>query len=287
MTILVDILIIAFIGAFAFVGSRRSVLSTIVSVAITVVSCALAVLVAKPASTAAYEKYIKPKVVDTIADSMDSADLKENFDKAKDQLADSLKIEIEDSELKELAESDDLFASIQQLAADKGENISKDEIKARIDENVTPEKIEEYTDGNIKDDDAKQLADTLTDEESIKNIIGVVAEDDPQKAAENLESGIIRDKAIDISRAGAVLVVFLLASVLLRVVYRVLRILKVIRVTKKFSHLVGALIGAAEGVLILFIIGFAVRYAVNHSFGVLDFVMTDFINKTFLANIFV
>ena len=287
MTILVDILIIAFIGAFAFVGSRRSVLSTIVSVASTVVSCALAVLVAKPASTAAYEKYIKPKVVDTIADSMDSADLKENFDKAKDQLADSLKIEIEDSELKELAESDDLFASIQQLAADKGENISKDEIKARIDENVTPEKIEEYTDGNIKDDDAKQLADTLTDEESIKNIIGVVAEDDPQKAAENLESGIIRDKAIDISRAGAVLVVFLLASVLLRVVYRVLRILKVIRVTKKFSHLVGALIGAAEGVLILFIIGFAVRYAVNHSFGVLDFVMTDFINKTFLANIFV
>ena len=287
MTILVDILIIAFIGAFAFVGSRRSVLSTIVSVAITAVSCALALLVAKPASTAAYEKYIKPKVVDTIADSMDSADLKENFDKAKDQLADSLKIEIEDSELKELAESDDLFASIQQLAADKGENISKDEIKARIDENVTPEKIEEYTDGNIKDDDAKQLADTLTDEESIKNIIGVVAEDDPQKAAENLESGIIRDKAIDISRAGAVLVVFLLASVLLRVVYRVLRILKVIRVTKKFSHLVGALIGAAEGVLILFIIGFAVRYAVNHSFGVLDFVMTDFINKTFLANIFV
>lgn len=287
MTILLDILIIAFIGAFAFVGSRRSVLSTIVSVAITVVSCAFALLVAKPASTAAYEKYIKPKVVNTIAESMDSAELKENFDKAKDQLADSLKIEIDDSELKDLAESDDLFASIQQLAVDKGENISKDEIKARIDENVTPEKIEEYTDGNIKGDDAKKLADSLTDEKSIKNIIGVVAEDDPQKAAENLESGIIRDKAIDISRAGAVIVVFLLASVILRMVYRVLRLLKVVRVTKRFSHLVGALIGAAEGVLILIIIGFAVRYAVNHSFGVLDFIMTDYISKTFLANIFI
>lgn len=287
MTILLDILIIAFIGAFAYVGSRRSVLSTIVSVAITIVSCALALLVAKPASTAAYEKYIKPKVVDTIAESMDSTDLKENFDKAKDKVTQELKIEIDDTELKELAESDDLFASIQQLAADKGEVISKDEIKARIDENVTPEKIEEYTDGNIKGDDAKQLADTLTDEKSIKNIIGVVTEEDPKKAAENLESGIIRDKAVDISKAAAVLVVFLLASVILRVIYRVLRLLKVVRVTKRFSHIAGALIGAAEGVLILFIIGFAVRYAVNHSFGVLDFVMTDFINKTFLANIFI
>lgn len=287
MTILLDILIVAFVGAFAYVGSRRSVFSTIVSVAITVVSCAVAMLIAKPASTAVYEKYIKPKVVDTIAESMDSAQLKENFDKAKDTVAEKLDIEITDTDFKNLAESEDLFDSLQQLAAEHGEDISKDEIKERIDETVTPENIEEFTDGNIKGDDAKQLADSLTDEKNIKNIIGVVTEDDPQKAAENLESGIIRDKAIDISRAGAVIVVFLLASVILRVMYRVLRLLKVVRVTKRFSHLVGALIGAAEGVLILFIIGFAVRYAVNHSFGVLDFVMTDFINKTFLANIFV
>ncbi len=285
--IILDILIVAFVGAFAYVGSRRSIFSTIISVAITLVSCALALLVAKPASTAAYEKYIRPKVVDTIAEGMDSAQLKENFDKAKDKVAEKLDIEITDTDLKDLAESDDLFASLQQLAADKGENISKDEIKERIDETVTPENIEEFTDGNIKGDDAKQLADSLTDEKNIKNIIGVVTEEDPKKAAESLESGMIRDKAIDISRAGAVLVVFLLASVILRVIYRVLRLLKVVRVTKRFSHIAGALIGAAEGVLILFIIGFAVRYAVNHSFGMLDFVMTDYVSKTFLANIFI
>lgn len=285
MPIVLDILAVLTVVGFALFGSRRSVLSTVISIMITVVAVLAAAIFSEPVAQSLYKNHIQRPLVTQLGSAIESQDI---MTAVKDEITARLEVELSDDEIRKIADSSDIVSGICDIASEKGEIITKEEIEKRLDEAFTVESIESITGDSLPHETVEQISETLTEKkDNIRAVVNAVCQEDAQKAAESLEKSFIRERAVKLVASFSAMLIFMAVNIILRLVVRLLSVLNVIPAARKLSMTAGALIGAAEGLIVLFALGYVMRYAIEHSYGIMEFINKDIIDKTFIVKFFV
>lgn len=285
MPIVLDILAVLTVVGFALFGSRRSVLSTVISIMITVVAVLAAAIFSEPVAQSLYKNHIQQPLVTQLGSAIESQDI---MTAVKDEITARLEVELSDDEIRKIADSSDIVSGICDIASEKGEIITKEEIEKRLDEAFTVESIESITGDSLPHETVEQISETLTEKkDNIRAVVNAVCQEDAQKAAESLEKSFIRERAVKLVASFSAMLIFMAVNIILRLVVRLLSVLNVIPAARKLSMTAGALIGAAEGLIVLFALGYVMRYAIEHSYGIMEFINKDIIDKTFIVKFFV
>lgn len=285
MAIALDIIVIAVIAAFGWKGARRGMPAAAVSIGITLVAALVAFFASAPVAAAVYDSNIKDSVVEALQSGLDSIDAMPII---RNSINEHFNIEITDDDLDRIAQSDDVKSELQSVAAENGKHISFEEIDEKWNELISSETLTELVGEEVPEDVIESVADTLrNNEDNITTVIQVVCSADSESAAKKVEKSILRDKITGMIRALMVFVLFAATAAVLRLIYFMLSLTKIIPPMKKLLQTAGLLIGVAEGILLFIVLGACLSGLIDNSYGVLEAITQDTIDKTFIFKLFV
>lgn len=285
MAIALDITVIAIIAAFGWNGWKRGILPAAISIGITLLAALVAFFASAPLAASVYDNNVKTAVVGALQNGLESIDAVPII---QDVVKEQLNVDISDEDIDRIVQSDDVKSELQSIASEKGEYISDEEINEKWDELVSVETLTELVGDKVPEKIIENVSNTLTEnEENISTAIKVVCDRDREAAAQKVEEKLFRGKVSVIVRAAVALCLFAVIAVVLQAVYFILRRIKIIPPLKILLKMPGALVGVAEGIVLFIVMGVCLGKMIDNSYGILEFLGADVIDKTFIFKLFV
>lgn len=285
MAISLDITVIAIIAAFGWKGWRRGILPAVISAGITLLAALVAFFASAPLSESVYDNNIRTSVVEVLQSGLEGIDAVPII---QDVVKEQLNVDISDDDIDRIVQSDDVKSELQSIASENGEYISNEELNEKWDELVSVKTLTELVGDKVPEEIIENVSNALSEnEENISTAIKVVCDKDRESAAKKVEEKLFRAKVTVIVRAVVALCLFVVIAVALQAVYFILRQIKVIPPLRILLKMPGALVGTAEGILLFIVLGAGLGKIIDNSYGILEFLGADIIDKTFIFKLFV
>lgn len=138
---------------------------------------------------------------------------------------------------------------------------------------------------NLLPESIKNLIGGETAQEAINAVLGSSAGAAPETTAQALTDEVIGPIIITLLSAVAFIIIFLVCSLVVKLLSGVFRGVHKIPIIGPLNTMLGAVIGAVEAVILLYVIGVAIRFLITASGGSLFGLTAEDFNNTYTYNI--
>ncbi len=278
MSTALDAGVIVIILGLGVLGYIRGISGSIRSLVVIAVAGLVAYWFSGPISNSIYDNKVKGAIESNFEEVLEDGKARETVKKTVEEKFD---IKLTDKELTRISQSEKTVAEeIEAIAKSKNIKLSEDEINNELNYILTDEGIKEYV-----SEDSNKAVKVLQSimnkgENKLSDVVKAFSDKDSEKAAQRLEKLIARPAIKPVLKGVTTILLFLIGALLARLVFLLLSVLKIIPIAKTGVSFAGAILGLAEGVIIVLVVANAIAMAVES--GVLSdsIINEDIIEKT-------
>lgn len=278
MSTALDAGVIVIILGLGVLGYIRGISGSIRSLVVIAVAGLVAYWFSGPISNSIYDNKVKGAIESNFEEVLEDGKARETVKKTVEEKFD---IKLTDKELTRISQSEKTVAEeIEAIAKSKNIKLSEDEINNELNYILTDEGIKEYV-----SEDSNKAVKVLQSimnkgENKLSDVVKAFSDKDSEKAAQRLEKLIARPAIKPVLKGVTTILLFLIGALLARLVFLLLSVLKIIPIAKTGVSFAGAILGIAEGVIIVLVVANAIAMAVES--GVLSdsIINEDIIEKT-------
>lgn len=277
-----DAFVIIVMIAAVSINARRGFVKSLLLVVAFLVSVAAASVLSLPASSVIYDKFVSEKVNEQIADQLPEIDAADKINEAV--FSEGLGITVDNEEVREaiLAEGDMIENLNKLVGNDKTKEITQEDVDEFLDADRF---MEEY--GDEIPEESREIVKTAleNDREDVYGVVRAFAENDEEKRADAVGDALVKPLVMNVIRFVVGLLIFAVVSLILRQVIKLFDLVNKIPVAGTLNTVLGGVLGMFEGVIIVAVAAFAVKFAISLGAGG-EFLNIGVIKDTILFRIF-
>lgn len=263
-----DILALVLLGSLVYFGWKKGFLRTLFSIAGFALAFALATMISASATPIIYDSFVRPVVISTAERQLESMDIVERVRQAVTATG----VSIEESELREILVSrpenlaEALTAFMEKNAENAGEEVFPGEVFRQSLEGALEkakdtalfDSLPEYMVGESRKESSHGVGGYLGFEDGLlKETLGRLGESN-RSAAEYLEEQVFSANVQNIVSPVVFLLTFVVVSALFNGLSKLFKMVNRIPLVGPVNRGLGGILGALQGVIILFILGMVV-----------------------------
>ncbi len=281
-----DILVIGVLLVAMYLGGKKGLLKSIVSVVLTIVVIITSWICSEITAPIIYDSLIKDKIEAGLSNTTESASPAQTTHEA---ISDAdLGVEIPDSEINRLLGVDGDF--FENLTAELKKNGASDEaadIENQMKESVTEKMLATLLDGWVAPETVAEILETLQGTtDSIGDVLDVFISGDMTATAQKFEETVLAPVIKGILRVLVFVVLLIILKLIANPIANLFKFVNNIPIIGPVNKLFGGLLGILEGAVIVIALALIVRLTVFLSEGSLMFLNIDTIDKTFIFKYF-
>lgn len=285
-----DIVAVVIVLSLIYAGWRKGALRTLLRLAGYAAAFILAFYISQSVAEPLYVKYIQPSIVSAVEKQVASVDYVGEIQKVVASYGNGISVDRETisalmdstSSAEELSGGLKKWLGEHYAAADSIDTSSWSSSFENVLNNSFTQAVLMALPTYLSGAAEALLSDGL---EAVDNALGTLTSD-PGSVARYVETTLIRPSVIDIVRLVLYMVVFAVATLLIRIVVQIVRPINRIPVVGTLNRLLGAVLGLGQAALLLYILALVVRILIIVSGDGMIFFNQASVDKTILFRLF-
>ncbi len=277
-----DALVLGIALIFLYVGSKRGFMRSAVLVVLTVASIALSWLICEVATPIIYENLIKAPVADSLSEASDKTDPVSVVSKAVS--GGNYGVEMTDDEVSGVIErTGDFFKNIAGEIKGNGAGESEEAIAGNMEESVTQSMLKALVGDVVSPATLSEILDNVADaEQSARSVVDVFLNGDRAATAEAAESILVAPAVKAVLKGIIWIVSMFILMFISRAIANAFKGLNKVPIIGPVNVLLGAILGLAEGAVVIYLIAQTVRFVCYFTSDSLMFLNTDTVMNTYI-----
>lgn len=281
-----DVLIIGILLVCLYIGAKRGFLRSAVFIVLVVASVLVSWIGAEIASPIIYNNFIKEAVISGLSETSEDTDPSKVAMEAITE--GDYGVEMSDYELGNLLSSTgDFFENIAKEMKNNGAVSDTDEIKTGVEESVIEKMLTSLLGGAVSNDLLNEMLVSIEGTtEGIGNVLSAFIGGDKQETAIAAEENLVAPVVKGLLKIIVWLVLMLLFRLIIAPVSDSFKLVNKIPLIGPVNSLLGAVLGAVEGIIFIYALALAIRLAIYLTEGSLMFINNQTIELTRIFKIF-
>ncbi len=275
-----DILIIGILLICLYLGAKRGLMRSVALAVLICVSIAFSWLCCTVASPVIYEKCLKTPIINALKDASSKTDPLNIVSSAVS--SGGYGVEMTNSEVQGvISQSGDFFANIAGEIKNNGASESEETIGTGMEESVTESMLKALVGDVVSPSTLTEILSSVRGaENNMSSAVGVFLKGDRDKTAEAMEETVVAPAVKLVLKALIWVIMMFILMLISRIVADMFKGLNKIPVIGPVNSTLGALLGAAEGTVIVYVIAQLVRLICYLTSNSLMFLNTETVQNT-------
>ena len=281
-----DICAVAVALVYLYIGAKRGLLRSVVFVLLTAASIALSWLACTVATPIIYDNVLRKPIISALDDSSSKTDPVAVVSSAVSR--GGYGVEMTDSEVESvISRTGDFFSNIAGEIKNNGANESAESIESGLEKTVTDDMLNALIGDVVSPRVLSEILETVSDaESSVRSVVGVFLEGDKARTADAVESTLIAPAVKMILRGIIWVVSMFILMFLSRLIANAFKGVNKVPIIGPVNSLMGAALGLAEGLVVIYLISQVVKVICYFSSNSLMFLNTDTVRNTYIFKYF-
>lgn len=247
MFLIIDGIVILIIVLSVIANAKRGFVKSVAVVAAGVLSVAVSAAVSVVLAPVVYDSFAGEIIMDKVAENLGDTDLSAII--SQTLIKEQFGVQLPEETVREaLKDGGDIQGKLASMVSElTGRNVSADQMKDALEENL-PEELESGILENNR--------------ENITKVIQALSQDDPQKRLDMLEEAAVRPVSVGVIRILLSLVLFSVFFMILKKLAELLDFVDRIPVAGLLNTVLGGVLGAVEGLVLVAVAAFIIRIVI-------------------------
>ncbi len=274
-----DVLTLVIMLVCIYIGSKRGFLVSFLRAACCIVAIIAAVSFSGIWAEKIYENTLREKVIQNVAERLENADVTDELRSAVNEKYGVLAIT--NADINRIADGDgDFIEGIEKIVA-KNSGESSETIKQEIHDLLGSRLY-----GTFISALPSYMTDTASDyssadEATLNGAIKAVLTSD-EAAAEYVEKNFVRESVVSMLKLGLSILIFFVVTIVISVLISALKFVRKTPVIGGFDAFLGMIFGAAQAVVILYVISLILHIAISGAGNTMMVINTGTIDATYI-----